>query len=438
MSSPTATSMRVEREELNPCTVVLKVTCSPEQVQAGVKKAIKTLSKRYKVPGFRPGTAPLGVLEQMLSPQDIDAFAQEETINATFKAAIQSEGLQVVDQAQVQNVEFDRAADKCEYTVKVPLAPKVELGEYKGLKAEKFRVEVSEEEIGRQVDELRTRSGKKKAVDRGIREGDNALVNIKVEGAEGDGRNFMVVAGQTFPDLDVALNGMKTDDIKSVDLEFPEGFAEADLAGTKHKCTVTVRSVSALEMPELDDEFAKTLQLESLDQLRERIKGHIQLAKEKMAQEMVNERLLGGLMANSTVHVADTQWEGVAERRLGEIKEELKQQGATLEGYAQQNGMSEAEFVEAQQAEAKVQVQRAVLLQQVFNKEEMKITDRDTNEQFLRIAYENQVPEADLKKFAKEFGPAIRDEIVYRTIYAKVMTLLNESAEITEIEPPRA
>jgi trigger factor len=429
--------MRVEREELNPCTVVLKIACSPEQVQTGVKKAIKTLSKRFKVPGFRPGTAPLGVLEQMLSPQDIDAFAQEETINASFKAAVQQEGLQVVDQAQIENVEFDRAADKCEYTVKVPLAPQVVLGNYKGMKSETVRIEVSDDEVGRQIDELRSRSGRKKAVDRGIGEGDNALVNIKVEGEQGDGRNFMVVAGQTFPDLDAALTGMKTDDIKSVELAFPAGFAESDWAGSTHKCTVTVRSVSAVELPELDDEFAKSLQLENLEELKARIKENVHYAKSKLAQEMVNERLLNALLANSTVHVADTQWEKVAQRKLAEMREELHQQGATLEQYAQQNGMTEAELIERQTAEAKVQVQRAVLLQEIFNREEMKITDRDSNEQFLRIAYENQVPEAELKKFAKDFGPQIRDEIVYRTIYAKVMALLNESAEITVLEPTK-
>jgi trigger factor len=191
-------------------------------------------------------------------------------------------------------------------------------------------------------------------------------------------------------------------------------------------------------MPELDDEFAKSLQLENVDDLKGRIRENIQFAKERMAQEMLNERILQALLANSTVHVADTQWETVADRRLAEIQEELKQQGATLEQYAQQNGMTEAEFVEAQRAEAKVQVQRAVVLQEIFNKEGLKITDKDTNEQFLRIAYENQVPEADLKKFAKEYGPQIRDEIVYRTIYAKVMGLLNEGAQITEVDPPRA
>ena len=86
-------------------------------------------------------------------------------------------------------------------------------------------------------------------------EGGDLAQLLVVEGTEGDGRNFMVVAGQTFPDLDQTLTGMKTDDIKSVELQFPEGFQEADWAGKKHKATVTVRSVSSIELPEVDDQF---------------------------------------------------------------------------------------------------------------------------------------------------------------------------------------
>lgn len=429
--------MRVEREELNPCTVQLKVVCSPAQVQTGVKKAIKSLSKRIRVQGFRPGTAPAAVLEKMIPPAEIDAMAQEETINATFKTAIEEEGLQLGGQAQIEQIDFDRATDKCEYTVKVPLAPKVELGEYKGLKAEKFKVDVHDEEVDRQIDELRSRSGKQKKVDRGIAAGDNALLNIKVEGAEGDGRNFMVVAGQTFPDLDQALTGMKTDDIKSVELTFPEGFQEADWSGKKLKSKVTVRSVSAIELPDVDDEFAKSLNLENVDELKTRLKENILRAKQQMAQEMVNERLLEDLQSKSSVHVADTAWESVADRRLAEILEELKKQGATLEQYAQQNGMTAEQFVDAQKAEAKTQVERAVLIEKVFQAEGMKVTDQDANEQFIRIAMENQVPQDQVKKFAKDFGPQIRDEIVYRTMYGKVMALLNENAEISEIEVPK-
>ena len=428
--------MHVQREDLNPCTVLLTVTCTPEQVGTGVRRAIKSLSKKIKVPGFRQGAAPAKMIEQMMPEGEISALAQEETVQASFKKAIAGEGIEIAGQAQIENVQFDREASSCSYSVKVPLPPKVELGEYKGLQAERMRVDVSEDEVDRQVTELRGRSGTKQAVDRGVQNGDNALVNIKPEGEEGDGRNFMVVAGQTFDSLDKALAGMKTDDIKSVTLDFPDPFQEQDLAGRSIKCTVTVRSVSAIQLPELDDAFAKTMNIESVAELKDRIRENIREAKERMADEHLHERLLQQLVVASTVHVADTTWEGVAERRLAEIRNELDQQKSSIEEYAKKNGMSEDEFVQAQRNEAKTQVERALLIEHVFKAESMEISDADAHEHFLKIAWENKVPEDELKKFAKKSGPLLRDEVVYRTMYAKVMARLAESAEVTEVDPP--
>ncbi|MCH8980191.1 MAG: trigger factor [Armatimonadetes bacterium] len=438
MSTAAPTTMQVEREDLNPCTVLLKVTCSPEQVKTGVRRAIKALAKRIKVPGFRQGAAPAKMIEQILPEGEILAKAQEETVGASFKKAIEGEGIEVGGQAQIENVKFDRDASACTYTVQVPLPPQVELGDYKGLQADRIKVEVSEDEVDRQVEELLSRSGTKQAVDRGVQDGDNALVNIKPEGEEGDGRNFMVVAGQTFDDLDKALGGMKTDDIKSVTLDFPDPFQEKDLAGRSVKCTVTVRSVSAIQVPELDDDFAKSMNVESAAELKNRIRGNIRQAKEQMAQDMLHERLMQQLQAASTVHVADNTWQSVAERRLAEIGQELEQQNSSLEEYAKQNGMTEKEFVQAQRDEAKTQVERALLIEHVFKDEGVQISDADAHEHFLKIAWENKVQEDDLKKFAKKNGPQLRDEVIYRTMYAKVMALLAENAEITEIDPPDA
>ncbi len=428
--------MRVVREDVNPCTVNLTVTCSPEQVDAGVKKAIKALSKRVRVPGFRPGTAPLSVIEQMTSPEHIDELAKEETVNITFKSAIAAEGLEMVGQASIVGVVFDRAAAKCEYTVKVPLAPKVALGEYKGLLAEKFKVTVAEDEIDRQIDELRSRSGTKKAVQRGIKKGDNALINIKVDGEDGEGRNFVVVAGQTFEDLDKSLEGMSPDDIKSASLGFPEGFQEADLAGRTVQCTITVKNVSAVEMPELDDEFAKTLNLTNLDQLRENIRQYIQNAKGQMATEMLHERLLEQVMALSEVHVPDTYWENVAERRVASIKKESEDAGSSFAEVAERNGMTEEKFMDVVRDQARAEVHRAQVVDKIFRLEGLTITTQDVNAQFLRIVRENQIPENELKRFAKENARAIQQEVSHRAMYAKVLTLLEDTAVVSEVDLP--
>ena len=102
----------------------------------------------------------------------------------------------------------------------------------------------------------------------------------------------------------------------------------------------------------------------------------------------------------------------------------------------QQNGMTEEQFIEAQQHEAKTHVERAAIIDSVFKQEGLQITKEDTNAQFLKIAYENNVQADKLTEFAKEFGPRIQEEVVNRTMYSKVLGLLTEKAEITEVDPP--
>lgn len=426
--------MTVTREDLNPCTIKLEVVCSPDQVKAGFDKAVKALSKNVRIPGFRPGAAPKKMVEDLINPNDLYNAAAEEIVKVAFKAALDQEKITPDNQPSVDLTKLEKEPPACEFTVKVPLAPQVDLAEYKGLAVEKNAVTVTDEEVDRQIEELQRRAGKKQEVSgRGIHEGDVAVVNIKLEGHEGDGRNFMIIAGQTFGDLDKAIMGMAAEEIKSADLEFPDNFQEKDWAGQKHHCHITIRSVSAVQIPDLDDAFAQSLQVKDVSELKERVREGIASAKEQIATEMMNERMLDDLLAKSTVHVADTTWEAVASRRLSEIHAELQQKGATIEDFAKQNGMDLKEFVAAQQQEAKIHVQRAVIIEKIFTAEGMKITDQDANNHFLQIAQENQIKQEDLEAFAKKFGPQLRDEVIFRSMYSKVLALLASHAQISEV-----
>ena len=434
MSTATTSKMKVTREDLNPCTIKLDIVCSADQVNAGFNKAIKTLSKKVRIPGFRPGTAPKKMVEELINPNDLYNNAAEEIVRVAFKEALEKEKLTPENQPSVDLTKLEKDPPACEFTIKVPLAPQVELADYKGLSVEKTAVNVTDEEVDRQVEELRKRGGKKQEVSgRGIQEGDVAVVNIKPDGQEGDGRNFMIIAGQTFPALDGAIMGMAAEEIKSADLDFPSSFQEKDWANNKYHCHITIRSVSAVQMPELDDAFAQSLQVKDVKELKERVREGIERAKDQIATEMMNEKMLDDLLTRSTVHVADTTWEAVANRRLGEINAELQQKGATLEDFAKQSGMTLEEFVAAQQQEAKVHVQRAVIIEKIFTGEGMKITDEDANNHFLQIAQENQIKQEELSAFAQKFGPQLRDEVIFRSMYSKVLKFLADNAKVTEV-----
>jgi trigger factor len=431
---PHPKAMQVTREELNPCTIKLSVVCDPAEVQDGFAKAFKQISKKIKLPGFRPGHAPKGMLEGLVPREELYETAAENIVRNTFKKAVEQEAIQA-DPSTRPSIELtllDQEKNAAEYSAKVPLPPQVELGEYKGLPVEAPSAEVTDEEVEYQLEEFRKRKSTRESVtDRGVQEGDVAVVNVKLEGQEGEGRNFMTIAGQTFPQFDEALMGMKVEEIKSLELTFPENFQEKDWAGQTHNATVTVNSLSAVKLPELDDAFAQTFKTENVEDLRTRVRQGLETAKQNMVREVVASKLLEALLERSTIHVSDNMWEALAERRITETAEEQNKEGKTLEQYAAENGMTVEQFVENWQQRAKHEVERALAIQQVYTKEKMELTNEDLNTELGAMAQEYGVGLEEMFNVLKE-NQAL-DELQFRSIQRKVADFLLQNAEVKEV-----
>ncbi len=427
--------MQVTREDLNPCTVLLNVVCSPEQVTDAFDRALKTIAKEVRLPGFRPGHAPKHMVEKMVNDRDLYDQAAQEIINRTFQKAVESEKLDpdtgVRPSVEIQ--ELDRAEKKASYTAKVPLPPKIELAEYKGLSAVKPPTEVTDEEVEFQITELRKKQGSREAItDRAAQEGDYGVVNLKIEGETGEGKNFMVVVGQTFPGLDAAVAGMTAEEMKSVELDFPENFGEKAWAGNKHKVQLTLNSLSAIKMPELDEAFAKSVQTESVEDLKGRMKESIVAAKAQMVRDMLQDQLLETLRSSSKIEVSDNMWEALANQRLGEIQQQQAQQGKSLEAYAQENGMSLDDFVKAWREQAKVHVERAMVVREIFSKEKLQISNEELNNELFFMAQEFQVEPMELFEYMRKNDSL--QELHFRSISRKVTNFLIENANFTEGE----
>jgi len=426
--------MQVTREDLNPCTVKLNVVCDAEQVKAGFEKALKSISKSIKMPGFRPGHVPKGMIEKMIDPGQLNEEAAEFIVRSAFRKAVEQEGLTPDGgtSPSVELVKIDQAEGACEFNAKVPLPPVVELGDYKSLPIERPAIDVTEEEVEYQIEELRKQRHSREAVtDRGAEEGDVAVVNIKLEGEEGDGRNFMTVVGKTFPQLDHALSGMRVEEMKQLDLTFPENFQEKDWAGKPYKCLVTLNSISAVKLPDIDDAFAQSLKTDNLDDLQTKLREGILRAKNEMVREMVTEQLLERLLERSKVEVSDNMWEQLASRRLHETQQEVQQEGKTMEQHAAENGMTVDGLIEAWKEKAKLHVIRALMIRTVYEQEKMQVNNEDLNRELYAMANEFGVePQQMLEMLQKNQA---MEEIQYRSISRKVSEFLLEHADIKEV-----
>jgi len=428
------TAMQVTREDLNPCTVMLNVVCDADEVKEGFNKAFKQIAKKIKLPGFRPGHAPRAMLEGLVPKDELYESATQNIVSSSYSGALKEFEL-VPDQSTRPSVELkliDQETSAAEYTIKVPLPPKITLGDYKGLPIQKPVVAVSDEEVDKQIEDFRKRRQQREAVtDRGVQEGDVAVVNVKLDGEEGPGRNFMTIAGQTFEQLDQALMGMQVEEMKNLEVTFPENFQEKDWAGQTHKIQVTVNSLSGVKLPDLDDAFAQSLKTESVEDLRTRVRDGIGRAKNDMLRELVAEQLMERLRERSEVFVSDNMWESVADRTRYDTEQQQSKEGKTLEAYAAEQGMTIEQLQEGWNKNAKLQVERALIIRDVFAAEKMQLTDRELQAELVNMAneYETEVEEM-LKVLQKNDA---LNELHFRAISRKVADFLESVADATTV-----
>lgn len=425
--------MQITREDLNPCTVKLAVVCSPEEVEEGYERALKQLSKKVKLAGFRPGHAPKAILEKSIDPEAWDEKAAELIVQKAYDGIMEQEKLQpeATVRPAVDLTTLNRDEKACEFTVKVSLPPVVELGDYKGLEVEAPSAVVTDEDVEYQLNELRKgRTTQQSITDRSVAVGDVCVVNIKIVGDEGDGRNFMSIVGQTFPELDAALEGMDAEEMKQLSLTFPGTFQDKDWAGSTQEVQVTVNSISSMAPPDLDEDFAKALKANSVDELKERIRTLLAQAKEEASREVMNDRLLEALMAKSRVEVGDGMWEQLAERRIREVAQEQREAGGSLQKYVEEMGMTPEQYIEAWREKSKMYVQRALLIREIFAKEDMKLTEQDLTKELLVMAREYGTDPATLLDELRKANSL--EEIHFRAISRRVSDFLIENADKKE------
>ena len=424
--------MQTTREDLNPCTVKLNIVCDPEEVKSGFDKAKRNLAKKIRLPGFRPGHAPKHLAEQYLQQGEVYDEALQQIIGSSYKAMMKEQNLEPDPTVRPQVDVTKINESECEFTAKIGLPPVIELGDPKGIPVEQPVVPITDEDIDRQIQDLRQRKGTHVAItERGVTEGDVCVVEIKADGEEGEGRIFMVIAGQTFPTLDQALPGMRVEEVKHTELTFPENFQEKDWASKTFNGRITLNSVSAVRMPDVDDEFAQSFKTENVDELRTRIRQAMENNVNAEIQKMIAEQLLDGLLERSKVEVSDNMWEPIADQRLNEVAQEEKKAGRSLEDYAKQQGMSIEDIRSAWRDRAKTEVKRALLVREVFKQENMKVDDETLNEELMEMSREAGITPKEMLELLQQQNAL--QELHFRAISRKVREFLAAQADVKEM-----
>lgn len=414
--------MQVTVEQQTPSQVELKVEVDAETVAKTIDQVYDEFSKRTNVPGFRKGKTPRKILERYVSPESVKRRAVELMVPTAFNEAIAEKDLKPYAEPDLQIVQFE-AEQPFVFKATVPLPPKIEMGEYKGIEVERPKVEVTDQDIEAQLKLLQeSRATSQKVEDRGIRMGDIVIAEItsQVEGREkSQARRSMIEIGTSIPAFDQNLLDLRPEERRTFDIEYPADHSEPDLAGKKVTFDVAVEAIRERLFPELNDEFAGQVgDFQTLDELREDIRARLIAAREQSADQEAERRVLEEIVARSKVDFPDVLVEHEVGHDLDEIQKRLEKENVSVGEYLRQIGKTREQFTADLREEAARRLKTGLVLGEIALIEKIDVIEEEVEAEIERRAAESKATREAVEAYIEARGgrASLRNTLLHRKI----------------------
>jgi trigger factor len=431
--------MKTEVIDVSPTRREIKIEIDPATVRQAYDRLSDRYAKQASVPGFRPGHAPRAVVRNRFK-NEIRAQALQELVPAAVDEAIHKHELNAIGEPDVQ-LDNAEALEKfgeepLSVKVNVEVLPKVELQNYKGIEVARKTRPVTDENVSEMLEALRETSAAMLPVeDRGAALGDTITINVagKFLGTEDEDikqDDVEVALGgkgvqQEFTDN---LMGVKADDVKTFAVDYPDDYRSPGLAGKKVEYTATVTAVRVKELPEVDDEWAKSLgeEFDSVATLRTKIRENMENQATQEADHRLRADLMQKLLEGHQFEVPQSLVEHQTSYRLESIVRDMISRGVDPRN---QNVNWEGAR-EEMKAQAEQDVRGSLLLEQVAEEEKITVSKEETEAEIETIARSSQQSVEQVRSvLTKEGGER---SIASRLRNRKALDLLVENASITE------
>lgn len=403
-----------EKVETNVYSV--EISISAQQLQDAKLKAYNKAKKNIAIPGFRKGKVPKMMIEKMYGK----SFFYEDAIDILYPEvvteAIEEAKLEIVDAPF--DVKIDRIdEDGADMTLKVTVKPEVELGEYKGLKAEKMSVEVTDDEVNSEIEQMRERNARiVDASEREVKENDIANIDfegfvdgVAFEGGKGESFDLTIGSGQFVPGFEDQIIGKKVDEEFDVNVTFPEQYVE-NLAGKEAVFKVKVNSIKEKQLPELDDEFAKDVsEFDTLDELKADIKKKKTEDKESSSKEKFESDLLTQLADAVKAEIPAVMIDNKTKDLIEDAERRMSQQGLSMDIYLQYMGISRQQYEKDARVQAEKQVKTRLALEKIVELEKIEVTEEDLDKEYAKYAEMYKMEAQELKKLISAEG--LKDDL---------------------------
>jgi trigger factor len=426
-----APEIKVKVLERKGCQAVLAVTVPADEVSAAVEEAYKDVQRQARMPGFRPGKAPMELIRKNFHGQAVE-HGINNLLRETVHHALEQEKIVPLTVPSVDKVDFHEGKPM-KYEVKVECPPEVVLKSYTGLPLSKPARPDAAAELEKRLDGLRENNAKlAPSTDETVLDKHFVLADYEatldgkpVDGGKAQDQMIEIAAPQSMSGLNEGLKGMKKGETKDIPVQFPAEHPSKLLAGKTVDFKVTLKDIKEKQVPAADDEFAKDLGLESLAALKERLAKNLESETIRKEREALEKQVIEALLERHPFEVPPSQVEERAAHLTERLKSFLMSQGASEADWT----ANQAKMTEKNRPEAEKQVRTSYLLVEIAKKEKIEAGDADVDAALEKAVKDAAPGKADeMRKWFEERREGLKAQIREE----KIFDFLIQQAQVTE------
>ncbi len=418
----------------------LELEVSPEEFNDAINAVYKRESKKMNVPGFRKGKAPRAFIEKYYGEEVFFEAAIDHLYRPMVMEAVEKSGLQVISIGEFKIDEISKEKGiQCK--LNVVTKPEATIEGYKGIEVTKIPVEVTAEDIDREIDRVRERNSRIVTVeDRAAENGDMVTIDFdgyvdgkQFDGGKADNYELTLGAGQFIPGFEDQVVGHNVGDEFDVNVTFPEDYHAEELKGKPAVFKIKLHEIKKKELPEVDDEFVKDVsEFDTLDEYRKDIEKRLQEQKNKAAESDIENQLVEAVIEKVQAEIPDEMVENEVDEIINSFAYRLQSQGLKLETYLKYTGQTTDDLRTQYKPQAERQVKVRLGLEKIAQLEELKPTEEETEAEYQKLADAYGMPLENVKNLVSVEG--INGDIQNQ----KAIDLIKANAVIKEAAPEKA
>lgn len=398
-------------EKVDKNVVSFEFTVSADEFEKGIEKAYRKNVGKINIQGFRKGKAPRKIIERYYGTEIFYEDAVNIVLPDAYDNAIKENNIFPVDQPEIDiKGEIEKGED-ITFTAKVTVKPEFELGEYKGVKAQKVTSRVLKKDIEAELEKKREMNSRMVPVeDRPVEKDDVTNIDfegfcdgVPFEGGKGEGFDLTIGSGQFIPGFEEQLIGKNIGDEVDVNVTFPEEYHAEELKGKPALFKVKINSIKVKELPELDDEFAKDIsEFDTLEDLKKDIKEKLSKAGKENAAHKTEENVINAVCDATEIDIPDAMINSQIDKMLRDFDMNMRYQGLNLEQYLKYTGMTVDKMREQFKDDAAKNVKTSLVLEKICEAECIEASEDEINKEYESMAESNGMKIEDIKKYVSE------------------------------------